>query len=428
MKIKETIVGYVKNHDGKSDKKEFIVKICCFLFACVLWLFVVSQNQGIEHEMTYYSVPVVLSDTDTLSERYGLSIISGYDYNINITVRGSRSKLSSFTSDDIIASVKLSDITEAGEYNLTVDVSCPPSSGFSVVSKSLDSVKVSVDKLTSREFDIDVNILNALYDTEKYALGTPTVSPSKITVKGPQKVLDSIKEACVNLDLGNVKSTIGFNNRILLLNSNNEEVESPYISLSKLSAEGTVPFISVEEASKIVEKSVPLVCSFKYGYYNNTNCKVNISPEFVTISGYENVLSKIQYIDIYNIDETKITENTVISATVTAPAGTTLVTENKNVKISVVISDKVAQMSTTVSSVNFIGNKNAQLEEIFVLTFRGNSDVLRRFISDSDSLSVTVDTSYITESGVYRLPVEVNIPSIYNGIWAEYTEVLVRVN
>ena len=410
-----------------SNKKEIIAKLCCVFFAIVLWLTVVGQTNDIEHEMTYYSVPVTVSNAISLSENSGLSIISGYDYSINITVRGSRAKLSTYTSEDIIASVDVSQITEAGDYSLAVKVSCPPSSGFTVVSQSLDSINVSVDKLTSVELDVEVNIVNAQYNTEAYALGTPTVSPEKVTVKGPQKVLDSISAACVNLDLGNIDSTIGFNNRVLLLDTNDEEIASPYISLSDQYAEGTVPFISVEEATKIIEKSVPLVCSFKYGYYNSSNCIVKIQPEYVTLSGHEKVLSKIQAIDIFTIDETKMTYSTAFEAEIDVPDGTSLVSGPKKADVTVTISDAISNSSVPMSEVSFIGEKVASLEQAYLLCFRGNADILRRFTEDDEAFSVSVDISGIIDSGTYRLPVIVDISSSYNGVWCDYAEVYVNI-
>jgi YbbR domain-containing protein len=350
-------------------------------------------------------------------------------------VRGNRAKLSGYTSEDIIASADVGMVNEAGEHDLDVTVSFPPSSGFSVVSQSLDSIKVSIDKLTSVEFDVDVNIVNAQYDTDAFALGKATVSPSKVTVKGPQKVLASISNACVNLDLGSINSTIGFNNRILLIDSNNEEIDSPYISLSNQYAEGTVPFIGIEEASKIVEKSVPLVCSFKYGYYNNTNCSVSITPQFVTISGSEKDVSKIESIDVFNIDETKITGNTVFSVAIKAPEATTLVDAKKNAVVSVNVSDNVSSAQFDVDDVRFDKLDNdlsAKPVVPFKVTLLGDAnaiDNLRDAIAnEEDAFIVAVDMSLVKATGKYKLPISVEflLPG-YKNVWCEFAEITVEV-
>ena len=424
----------------KSKRNELIPKLCCLFCAIGLWLLVSGQNTDIQHEITYYGVPVKIDNANVLSENSGLSIISGYDYNINITVRGNRAKLSNYSSEDIIASADVSTISEAGDHDLDVVVSFPPSSGFTVVSQSLESIKVSVDKLTSVEINVDVNIVNAQYDTDAYALGTPVVSPNKVTVRGPQKVLDSISSACVNLDLGKISSNIGFNNRIMLIDSNNEEIDSPYISLSNQYAEGTVPFIGIEEASKIVEKSVPLTCSFKYGYYDRTNCIVNVTPQFVTISGSDKDVAKIGSIDIFTIDETRLTGNTVFTTSFEAPEGTSFVDFKGSAVISVTLSEDIAWDTFVINNVlfdNLAEGLTASFGGEMSLVLRGDRDTLSKIREEMDKelgegeqrpFVVKADMTLINDQGKYKLPVAVEFSSPgYKDVWCDYTEIFVDV-
>lgn len=412
------------------NKDNLTAKICCVIFALALWLMVVSQNPDIQYEMTYYAVPVAVSNANGLSESSGLSIISGYDYNINITVRGNRAKLSNYTSEDISAYVDVGGITESGEHELPVVISLPPSSGFSVVGQSLENVRVVVDKLTSAEFDVNVNIVNAQYNTDSYALGTPTVTPGKITVKGPEKVLQSISGAFVNLDLGNVSSNIGFNNRIILLDANGEEVDSPYISLSDQYVEGNVPFISIEEAQKIVEKSVPLVYSFKHGYYNDSNCKVTVSPQFVTLSGYENDLNKIQSINVVEIDETKMIDDTVFSVAINAPEGTIISQQKKNATVTLKFTEELSRAEFELTELIYINSPDdlkVGLDVPHKITIVGSEDLIEQIRgalgSEEKVLEAFVDLSLVSESGRYKLPVNVSITNAsYKKLWCLYSE------
>lgn len=428
FKTIKKIFGFLFDKDKNgSSKTDILAKICCVMFAVVLWLMVVSQATDLEQEMTYYAVPVTVSNSNILLEESGLSIVSETDYITNITVRGSRAKLSKFSGEDIVATVDVSGVTTVGDHNLKVHVSCPPSSGFSVVSQSLESVDISFDVVTSKSFDLKVNITNAQFNAQNYALGTPTVSPKTVTVTGPQRLLDTIDTACVNLDLGKVDATIGFNRRVLLLDVNGEEIDSPYLSLSHLYADGEVPFISVEEASKITEKTVDLSYDFKYGYYNSTNCTVRIDPQTVRIKGSESVLSKIDSINVCTIDETKVTHNTVFEASLILPDNVTLVDNVKKVTVSVILSDEISSVSIPMSEINISGDKIASLSDPYVLTFRGKSETLELLRTQAGAFSVSVDVSSITETGTYLLPVTVTISNSYNGIWCEYTEVYVNV-
>ena len=168
FKTIKKIFGFLFDKDKNgSSKTDILAKICCVMFAVVLWLMVVSQATDLEQEMTYYAVPVTVSNSNILLEESGLSIVSETDYITNITVRGSRAKLSKFSGEDIVATVDVSGVTTVGDHNLKVHVSCPPSSGFSVVSQSLESVDISFDVVTSKSFDLKVNITKAQFNAQK---------------------------------------------------------------------------------------------------------------------------------------------------------------------------------------------------------------------------------------------------------------------
>ena len=266
-------------------------------------------------------------------------------------------------------------------------------------------------------------------------MGTPTVSPDKVTVRGPQKLLESISGANVNLDLGNVSSNIGFNNRIVLVDSNGEEIDSPYISLSDLYAEGNVPFISIEEAQKIVEKSVPLVYNFKYGYLNASNTQVSISPQFVTLSGYENDLNKIQSIKVLTIDETKVNASTVLTVPIEAPAGTSLVNSKKSAVVSIRIDDSLSSAAFELSDLIFVGTGEefiSSLSKPLILTMRGDAELLSQmqaqYLLGEKLFEASVDLSLVSDVGEYRMPVSVYVTDPrFKDVWCEYSEAYIKV-
>ncbi len=419
-----------KFFQNKKNNKDLLARICCVLFAIVMWIVVVSQANDIEQEMTFYAVPVTVSNANILLDEYGLSVVSEPDYITNITVRGSRAKFSKFSGEDLVATIDVKDIVEAGDHDIPVTVTCPPSSGFSVVSQSLESAKITVDRVSSKSFEIEVNILNAQYDAKQYALGKPTVSPSKVTVLGPQKLLDTISNACVNLDLGNVTSTIGFNRPILLLDSGGDEITSTYLSLSHIYADGEVPLISVDEASKITEKTVELTTDFKYGHYNKENCMVTVYPEEIKLKGSSNALSKLNKLNVFTIDETVHSTNTVLEVALTLPAGITSVDSIDTVTITINPSDEIASIELSMGTVTFKGmtfNSKAYLAKLLTLTFRGDPTLLDAFKNDANAFAVSVDLSKINDPGTYKLPCEITIKPEYNNIWCEFSYVYVTV-
>ncbi len=422
-----------KNSSSKSKyslDKDFVAKVCCVLFALVLWFVVVSQSTDLEQEMTFYAVPVSISNANILQDDFGLSIVSEVDYITNVTVRGSRAKLTKFSSEDISAVLDVQNITQAGEHDVPIKVTPPPSSGFNVVGQSLESVKVTVDTLSSITLDVDVNILNAKYDADKYTLGEPSVSPSKVEITGPQKLLDSISSACVNLELGNVNSTIGFNRPIVLLDSKGDEISSTYLSLSHVYADGQIPLKTIEEASKIVEKTIVLDTSFKFGYYNKENCMVKIYPSTVKVKGSDYILSKIDSLEFFEIDETIYTTNTVFDTELVLPDGISLAESVGKITVSISISDDLSNEEISLEEVSFSepqGAYTASVADNQTLIFRGDRETLGKLKNNPVAVSVSVDISKITEAGTYKLPCKVTIESDYSDVWCDTQYILVQV-
>ena len=426
--------------ENKKKRNDLIPKLCCLFCAVGLWL-VVSGETDIQDEKTYNGVPVEIVNGDVLSARSGLSIISGDDYIINITVRGNRSKLASYDSSAITAKVDVSKITEAGDHPLDVIVTPPPSSGFTIVKQSLDKIDVSVDKLSEKKFDVSVNVTSALHSSE-YSFET-TVNPSEVTVSGPQKLLDSINSASVNLDLGSINKDVGFNNRIVLVDKSGKEIDSPYITISDRYAEGTVRLVGNNEANEMSEKTVPLVCDYKYGYYNETNSSYTIEPKEVTVRGTKKDLAKIESINVCTIDETVDTFSTVFFVDIESPKGTTLVGD-KRVKVTLEVFDNIGSCVVTMNQAEFSlpsESLEVELDGAFELKLIGDSqtiEILRRRIETFESgeeaggvhpVKAMVDVSLVTRPGTYRLPVTVQFSlDEFKNVWSEAAEVYVRVS
>ena len=187
----------------ESKYGDLIAKVLCVLAAIVLWFYVVITDT-VTDERTFSGVAVSLKNLDIIEETLGLSVITGYNATIDITVGGTKSELGRVQADDIKAYVDLKDIAAPGEYTLEVKTSLP--GGISVSSMSVNYINVYVDKRTT--VSVPVKVMTNYTMESNYTLGTPQVSSETVNVSGPAEELAEIDCARVTLDLGRITKSM----------------------------------------------------------------------------------------------------------------------------------------------------------------------------------------------------------------------------
>lgn len=398
----ENMIHETEESAKKTDSRKIDIaaRIICVVGAVLLWFYAVSTQTIIE-DRRFASIPVEIIGADTLEENYGMTVISGYDYSIDVTLSGTRGELSRVGADDISAYVDLSQISAAGEYSLDVRTSAP--SGVAFKELSANYVNVYVDKRTQKGVEIRVN---PTYQIESdYTLGTPFTNIETVTVSGPEDVLDNITHAQVTVNVGKLTKSVTTTGSIELY-SGSTPVTNPYIKVSETDVTVTVPVYA--------EKDVPLSVAFKYGYFNEKNSIVTIEPSSVRIKGDPTELDKISTVELMTLDEKKLTGTTSMNmAMVKLPDPV----ENLDRTDSAVITVTQVNTSTRVINVNNISVKNPNGLEYTMavddinITLRGSSGSLS-LVSESN-ISLEADLSYY-KKGAKRIsvPVKVILPEI----------------
>ena len=106
-----------KNNKSFISRFHIVPKLICVLFAFIIWIYVMTVDSP-DNEEVFEDVPVTIMGTTALENERNLSIFSGYDALVDVTVRGQKSVISKYSSEDIVATVDVSKITEGGMYNL----------------------------------------------------------------------------------------------------------------------------------------------------------------------------------------------------------------------------------------------------------------------------------------------------------------------
>lgn len=276
---------------------DLAIKILAVIVAFIIWFYAMSTDSP-TFTKTFGAVPVdILNETET-----GLSIISGYDYTVDITVQGKKSEINKLDTKGIAAYVDAGGISMAGRYTLSINVTLPD--GVTLTDKSVNSISVYMDNTMTKTVPVTVIFKNYMIDNG-YELGSATPNISEIKVDGPGAVLDKITGAQVSLELGHITNSVTVTDSLSLVDADGNIVTNPYIKMQTTDVEVTVPVY--------ITKNVPLEVGYKYGYFNSNTVKVTISPQPLCIKGDPIIINSINRI-VIPLDEKKVITDTISQA------------------------------------------------------------------------------------------------------------------
>ena len=223
----------VKNISEPPRRKirgfDIVAYFLCLIVAFGIWAYVTS-TEAEEYEYQFKGVVVDLEGVAALMNGSNLSPISGEGNEITVTVKGSRSEISKYSSEDIVAYVDLSSITTANRHSLEVHVDLP--GNIQLVSAEPAKVTVFVDETVEKQVPVKIDVLYSAENNVKVLpaeIEDEDIMNGMITVKGPKTVVDYIDHALIKKDLGKVSTGVKFNSQFTLVDKAGDEVTNPYV-------------------------------------------------------------------------------------------------------------------------------------------------------------------------------------------------------
>lgn len=387
----------------ESRNEKLIAKILCVLAAIILWFYVVMTDTTTD-EKAFSGISVDIRGRDRIEDTLGLTIISGYDLTVDVTVKGPRADINRLTVDDVKAYIDMKTVDGAGEYTLPIRTSLP--NGITAGALSANYMTVYVDKRTT--ISVPVKIVTSQVIEADFTMGTPEPSIETVNVSGPEEVLQTIDHAEASFDLGRVSKTLISTGKLTLVDANGNEINDPYVRLQ--TAEVTVRF------PVYVYRDFELKVDTKYGYYDSTNSRITISPASIQVRGDPDVISSMDSISLGQIDEKKITGDETKTMAIMLPDGV------ENLSGTTTATVTITQIGTTTKKLNVtdinVVNPNGleyTLERnSMTVTFRGTKTMLDML--SSRNVSLTLDLGYLNKTaGTVSVPVTVNVQSTLSG-------------
>lgn len=258
----------------KQKKFSLLILIFSFIIATAVWLYVEStEEQG--YEKVINLVPVDIVGVQELERNNNMSVISGYDNTVNVTLVGKRSDVNKYSAKDIYAYVDVSKINSSDRQMLTVQVDSLPDVSITVISPT--DIAVYADVIGTREIDVTVNpyyIIDGSYFIDESAI---TKSVQTVKVTGPMSVLETIRSAVAAPDLGKLTGTVKSNTKIELIDDKGNKINNPYIRTDVDVVEIYIPVH--------LKKYVGLYCKYNEADFDGYDVSISMDYETLLISG-----------------------------------------------------------------------------------------------------------------------------------------------
>ena len=168
------------------------LRIVAIIIAVIIWLFLsITEYPTIIKTIT--NVPVVFSMDGTAAAEKGLQALGYKDISVDVEIKGMNYEIGSYSANDLVAEVDLSNVTKEGTYQLDINVKSTHSSDtVSVVSVSPDTVPVNFVHIGTDVFEVTASAPNVSAE-QGMMLRSPVVSPATVTVEGAESELSKIK-------------------------------------------------------------------------------------------------------------------------------------------------------------------------------------------------------------------------------------------
>ncbi len=386
-----------KRNPSKPHKKKVQTVALSVLLAVIVWFMVIYVNDP--------DITTTVSNLDVkfigeMSLRDKQLVLTGRNNipNLSVTVTGKRSDLMNFM-DDIYVQVSVSDIDEAGDYELTGTISIP-TTRITVEKEDYTDIPIKVEPLVTKEVEVTVKQTGTL----KNKIVKSVVNTPAVVITGAENEINTVGGAIAPIDISELENDGDARVNYLLTDSAGELIsENETIETARSFVEVTNTIYDAETLP--VEPM--LTAELEEDYILHTD-KTVVTPSSITVgvtadNTDEKVIARIDRISDDAEEYTVETSN-----------GMYIPEESKTVKIKADVGKKVVkELELTVEAENVGEGLTAYIFDALTAKVWGEEGQL-----SADSVKAAVDVSGLT-AGTYTLPVKAEGENV--GFDGEYT-------
>ncbi|GGE02228.1 CdaR family protein [Paenibacillus nasutitermitis] len=321
---------------------------------------------------------------------------------VKLAVRATKSTLLQTAPDDFQVTV---DVSQAKEGSQVLPITISKPNGVEVVSKQPSTVTVVLERMITKEFEIQVKTEGE--PKNGYKPGTPIVKPNKrVHVTLPEDVMNDVGFVGATVSVDGEEATINQKKvKVIVLDKNGKEMTE---------AIATPSVVEVEIPITMPVKKIPLQIGLTGNLPDgNAMDSFTASVEQISIYGPQNVLDKVDFYDGLKVDLSKLSQSGTIELDIPPPEGVVSVEPSKvTVKYTLV---PVSVKTLTQLKVTFISLSDGLTAKITApekgmvdVPVRGSTSVLAGVTAKD--VQIIADLNGLGP-GSHIVPLEVHLPS-----------------
>ena len=388
---------------AKIITNNFGLKIMAVVFAAVLWLVVVNIEDP--DKTVKYTIPVTIENAEYLTKMDKTYDVLNDSDKITFTVSGKRSVIKELSESDFTATANMDNINE-DMTQIPITVTASRYKNQIEITKRTSYMNIKVENLVTKKIAINVETEGS--PGSGCSIGRTLVTPEKVTISGPESIVDQIATAQVTVDVTDAEESIATNGDIELLDENGKTISQERLTLNRTRAAVDVVIL--------MGKSVPVKVETSGTPPDGYECsEVTSSVSKVQLTGSAEVLDRIEEIKVtsgrLNISDATSSFNVTLNLLSYLPDGAILADgEPTSIDVSVKISGKETKSYSALTSNITVKNLADDLElefvnDTFSVKLAGFRDELNNITASS--LKATLDASDLTE-GTHTVNVQLD--------------------
>ena len=410
----------------KSLTNNIGLKLLAFIFAFMLWLLVVNIDDPVGSK-TFENIPVTIEHSEVVTQdQRSYQVLDGTD-TVSVSVSATRSVLEKISAENIVATADMRELYLESQIPIEITI---PGYEFESATASPRNVQVKIEQNKSDTFPITVTTTGTVRDG--YVLGTVQADPERVTVNGPESVIDQISKVVAEVNVSGLSSDSSIDATLTYYDADYNEISAEQLA-NNLGTTGVKVNVTLYHTARIPVTVDTSGVTAADGYIIS---EVSWTPEEIQLAGEEDVLEALKEIRIPAdaIDITSISQRTEKTVDITPylPEGTRLVDENGN---NILVTARVAKEGTKSFDIPVGSITVNNLDDDLTISGYGSGDDLEVHIGGPQAqldslelgdLSVSIDLKSCTKAGEYEVPVTITLPSDASDCSVE-TSVTVKV-
>ncbi len=259
--------------------------------AFVVWFMIMNFSDPTT-SATIRNVPVTVRNVSYLeSMGFSYSISEGYD-TVSVTVRGSRSAVEKLSASSVTVVADMTQIVNLDASPVMVPVTVTaPGINTENVSAIPGNISIEVEDMVNKDFVITPSV-GGTVPANGYEVGELSVSPEKITVRGPESLVEKIDRVVARVNVSHYRADAVMNPDFYIFDRNGEELTESQMSYLTLSVDNDDTYVSVDLYKVIsgVTVEVETAGTPAEGYQTGI---ITVTPATISVVGNDDALASL---------------------------------------------------------------------------------------------------------------------------------------